>query len=465
VREAAAWAARALRTADGTMRHPALFVDTNATVTMAPWYDEPVHMQCSAGETTSWRLFSSISVKPWINPISWRLGIRAQMAAGKLLSTPPNEGDVLNFNHHGVSFVWRDGQWHDVWIKEEKFTLRAHGTVTFPDRGAIAVAKRFSAQDRPDELEKAGFLAEAMWLRAQDAPWPSLRRMLDHRLGQTTKDALTDRAEVISPSVRDLVEHPKQYHGRRIHTRGIFRSMFENMTFADAWFDCATRFPLGSWLVEVDGTWSCDGSEYGHFGFYKSHLAGDARLISIQDPRPIAPDRIRFSRPYVPLVSEIAIERRLQGFTHNKEWLHRLGGDARIPEPETPDSRRARIVFTYTAFHMICLFSWTWLDEPKPLVPEAATAANPGNRGQFVELKGTLTPNGTNWPLLDGLLRVVPPPMSRTADRYPMPQPNVQEALRQWLGDGKVVRILGEVGLEKKIIYAISVNGHTRPFA
>lgn len=318
IREVTHWAKQALREEDGTMRHPALFVDANATATIAPWYENPDPAYC-----------------------------------------PP----------------------------------------------------------------------------------------------RTSKSS-----EPISPSVRDLVEHPEKYHGKRIRTRGIFRCIFEGMTFADAWFDCKTEFPMGSWLVEVDGIWSCDGRQYGHFGFYKAHLQGDARLISVEEPRFVAPDRIRFSRPYVPLVTEVTVERRLQGFTYDGRWLNRLGGDMRLPEPDLPDSRRARIVYANTAFHLLCLFSWTWLDEPKPLHPEVATADKPGSRGRFVKLTGTLKPNGSNWPLLDGILRIVPPPMSKTSDRYPMPQPNVQADIRKWLGDGKQVTIIGEVGLEGKIIYAFSVE-------
>lgn len=265
-------------------------------------------------------------------------------------------------------------------------------------------------------------------------------------------------SEICTPSVRDLVEHPERYHGQQIRTRGIFHSIFEGMTFADAWFDCATRFPMGSWLVEVEGIWSCDGRQYGHFGFYKAHLKGDARLISVKEPRFVPPDRIRFSRPYVPLVAEVTVERRLQGFTYDGRWLNRIGGDSRVPAPELPDCRRARIVYANTAFHVLCLFSWTWLDEPKPLTPEVATADKPGPRGRFVKLQGTLTPNGGNWPLLVGAIRIVPPPMSKTSDRYPMPQPEVQEAMRNWLGKGKSVTVIGEVGLDAKIIYAFSIE-------
>lgn len=267
-------------------------------------------------------------------------------------------------------------------------------------------------------------------------------------------------AEPISPSVRDLVEYPEQYHGKHIRTRGIFRCIFEGMTFADAWFDCATRLPMGSWLVEVDGIWSCDGSQYGHFGMYKAHLKGTARLISVKNPRFVPPDRIRFSRPYVPLVTEVTVERRLQGFTYDGRWLNRIGGDSRLPEPDRPDSRRARIVYMNTAFHVLGLFSWTWLDEPKPLRPEVATADKPGPRGRFIKMEGILTPNGGNWPLLDGVLRIVPPPMSKTSDRYPMPQPKVQADIQQWLGNGKRVTVIGEVGLEAKIVYAFSVEVH-----
>lgn len=324
IRDVAHWAAHALREEDGTMRHPALFVDANATVTIAPWYDEP----------------------------------------GRL---------------------------------------------------------------RPER-------------------------------------AVSTKGQIVTPSVRDLVERPKEFHGRRIRTRGIFRCIFEGMTFADAWFDCATRLPMGLWLVEVNGIWSADGSQYGHFGFYNAHLRGDAQLISIREPRPIAADRIRFSRPYVPLITEVTIERRLQGFTYDGRWLTRLGADGRLPEPQRPDSCRARIVYANTAFHALCLFSWTFLDEPKPLVPEVATADKPGPRGRYVELKGTLKPNGSNWPLLDGALRIVPPPMSLTSSRYPMPQSNVQEAMKAWLGDGKTVRIVGEVGTEAKIVYAFSVESRDGPF-
>jgi hypothetical protein len=154
----------------------------------------------------------------------------------------------------------------------------------------------------------------------------------------------------------------------------------------------------------------------------------------------------------------VQIERRLQGFTYAGRWLNRIGADARLPAPEIPDSRRARIVYANTAFHALCLFSWTWLDDPEPLVPEPATAANPGKRGRFVEMRGWLKMNGGNWPLLDEVLRIVPPPMSLTAARYPLPQPEVLATMREWIGDGKMVRIRGEVGLEAKIIYAFSID-------
>jgi len=464
VRDAANWAACALRQEDGTMRYPALFVDANATVTIAPWYDDSVPMQCVESDEAAWRLFSSIGHRPWINPLPWRKGIREQMARGRLLPITPNEGDVLNFTNFGYSFVWRDGDWHDVRIDENTFKLRAKGTVTFSDRGAIDLAKRFSGAELPEELDKAGLHSEAMWIRTRDTPTASVHKQLSRQVSGLIQKTLPRSPNVCTPSVRDLVERPNEFHGRRIRTRGIFRCIFEGMTFADAWFDCSTRMPMGLWMVEVDGLWSSDGSQYGHFGFYKSHLRGDARLISIREPRWVEPDRIQFSRPYVPLITEVTIERRLQGFTYNGRWLSRLGGDSRLPEPNRPDSCRARIVYANTAFHALCLFSWTFLSEPKPLVPEIATADKPGPRGRYVELKGILTPNGSNWPLLDGVLRIVPPPMSTTSDRYPMPQPNVQEAMKSWLGNGKAVRIVGEVGLEAKIIYAFSVESSDGPF-
>lgn len=424
VHDVARWILRVLRSEEGECRHPVLLVDADATVTIAPWYDEPVRMSCEVGEDASWRLLAGASRKPWSWPIAWRLGIREQMARGELIPHQTvQEGDVLSFrNHQCMAFEWKDGDWRDVWMEESHWTLRASGALKVSDPMAMAIAQQMAIEAQIHEMQQ-----------------PAI--------------------EIAVTSVRDLVEHPEQYHGRRIHTRGVFTVATEQLIFADAWFDCTTPFPSGRWLVEVEGVWHCHGASYGHKGQYKSKLIGDARLVSFDMPRPIAPERIQFARAYAPLVSDVVIERRWQGYTHNKWWLMRLGADARMPRPDVPDMCRARMVFAYNQYHQILLFSLSYLDEPRPLVPESATAAQPGSMGRWVEIKGTLTTNDHLWPLLEGVLPIVPPSRSVRALRNGPPDEREQAIMRQWIGDGKVVRVVGEVGRKASILYAHQVQG------
>ncbi len=255
------------------------------------------------------------------------------------------------------------------------------------------------------------------------------------------------------PRARELLDHPERYDGRHIRARGLLSQSIERHVFAGAWFSGDSGLGYGRWLVEAEGRWACDGRPRGHFDFYQSELDGRATLVPIDQPRPIAAERIRFARPYVPLIAEVTLERRLQGWTYAGRLLHRLGPDARLPEPEVPDRCRARIVFMVDAFHHYGLFRWEILEQG-PLAPERSSSDDLGPDRRYVELEGVLTP-GPRWPRLDDRVEVVPPSAVRGGDRHTIPSRSRLDPIERRLGDGVAVVVRGEVAKDR--IFAISI--------
>jgi hypothetical protein len=283
-----------------------------------------------------------------------------------------------------------------------------------------------------------------------------------------------DPAASVEVTINELIHDPKRFHGRRIRCRGIFHSRFEGMRFADAWFSCTPPLPMGSWLVDAEGQWICDGSERGHMGMSHAELVGSATRVSISSPRVVPEDRIAGARRYVPLRSEVTLQQRLQGWTWKGDrWLTRLGPDGRLPEPSFPQQSRATITWTVDGFRNLGIFDWQ-IHESTPLEPEPATATDAIPKGKLVVLRGVLrcpeapvgsSPPGldqwTTWPTLDGVLQIVPPRFVRSGDRYAMPHRRTIEAMRDTIGDGITVTIVGEKA--RDTLFALSIEGPDGP--
>ncbi len=375
VHEAARWAARLLPGEDGGVRHPVIVVDADAVVTIEPWYDKPIRLRCEAGNKSGWQLLEGAKAKPWIWPKRWGTGIREQMARCQLLEENPEENDVLILRDLGsIAFQWRDWTWHDVLVDPSTYKVRASGSITIVDEGALALEKPFSWQERVSALEKAGFIAEARWLHHQVVIGGIIWHAFGGWIDTNTRNELLRCSAPCRPSVRDLVERPGDFAGRRIKTRGILHVRSDAVIFAEASFQCATSFPVGMWLVEVEGEWFCEDKQSESPERYKARLLGDARLISLDEPRAIPTDRILFARPYVPLVAEVSIERQLKGWKFKDRWFVSLNRNMRLPLPPEPDIRRVRMVFVRDAFHVFGVFSYTFLDEP---IPAASASAQP----------------------------------------------------------------------------------------
>ena len=258
-----------------------------------------------------------------------------------------------------------------------------------------------------------------------------------------------------SPTVRELLDSPAEFDGRPICTRGVVKWVFEQNRFAGAWFEPTVTpdLPMGSWLVEMRGTWHCSGERYGHFGMYKSMIRGEMSLISIERPERTRSENLFQVAPYVPLRATAMIERHLTGWTCQGKWLQRLGGDCRLPQPDVPDRCRAEIVYCVDQFGAVGLFSWKILAEFSlpPTTVESARLMKGAIRGDVIETTGLLVPHETereysDWPLLDGQIRVVLPAFSRTSDRHVIPSvTKLEPATRQLGKDGKIVRIIGEI--------------------
>ena len=271
--------------------------------------------------------------------------------------------------------------------------------------------------------------------------------------------------ELPEPTVRDLIERPHEFHGRRVRLRGALRRGMELLTFAGAWFEAAALYDYGTWIVEVDGVWHHDGagSGYGHLNNFPSELVGRARFVPPEPVRAVAPDRIRFARRYVPLSSEVVLERRLMGWTMNGRWLTRLGSDARFPEPSNgPERCRAQVKFFVDAFGAIGLFDWTLLDA-EPLTPERAEPSAPGPKGRYVEVEGLLTASDGH-PMLDGVLAVCVPSKTRSPERHTMPTAQQVDRYRSVLGDGRRVTVRGEMGHSALLALSIrDAHGELEP--
>ncbi|MCX4241774.1 hypothetical protein [Paraliomyxa miuraensis] len=275
-------------------------------------------------------------------------------------------------------------------------------------------------------------------------------------------------------TVNELVHDSRRFHGRHIRCRGIFHSRFEGMRFADAWFSCDPRLPMGTWLVDAEGRWICDGSRRGHMGMYDAELVGSATAVSIDHPRVVAEDRMAGARRYTPLRSEVTLEQRLQGWTlKGDRWLTRLGPDARLPEPPFPMQTRATITWMVDGFGSYGVFSWE-IHDTTPLEPEFAMATDAIPLGKLVVLRGILRcpeapapsppaatygespSNWSTWPSLDGALEIVPPRFVRSGDRYAMPRTTTIETMRDAIGDGRFVTVVGEK--TKRTLFAISIE-------
>ncbi len=364
VHQAARWAARALRDDDGHVRYPVALIDADATVTVEAWYDKPIRIHCATDESSGWQLLEGAGSKPWIWPKRWSRGIREQMACGRLLSETPREGDILRLLDHGnFAFQWRDGAWHDVFVDLSTFKVRAMGSLSIVDNQLPALPDPSSGVERVAMLEKAGCMIEAYWLRYRMLAADDLTYAFGRWIDKTTKDKLLRLSDVCTPSVRDLVEHPRRFHGRRIRTRGVLHVKPDRVIFADARFEGASTFPLGAWLVEVEGEWFCNDKQTGE-NRHTPTLVGAAQKVSLEDPRPITAERIQFARPYVPLVAEVQIDREARGWKFKNRWLVPLSPSGPLPKPEEPDSRHIRMIFARDAFHVLGLFSYTFLDEP-----------------------------------------------------------------------------------------------------
>jgi hypothetical protein len=211
--------------------------------------------------------------------------------------------------------------------------------------------------------------------------------------------------------------------------------------------------------VEVDGLWIHDGTKYGHMGGYESEFRGTLTPVDLSRARPIAPDRIRFARHYVPLSSEIVLERRLQGWTHAGRWVTRLGVGPRLAATDTPERCRAKVKLCVGMSGDIGLFEWQLLDA-EPLTPEHATAAAPGPRGRYVEIEGLLVPTD-DYPRLDGALDISPPSLTFSDGRHALPRGELVERYRSILGSGRRVTVRGEVS--RSTLLALSITDASGP--
>lgn len=365
VHEAARWAAHLLPGEEGGVRHPVVCIDANAVVTVEPWYEQPIRIRCESNEKAGWQLLTDVQTKPWIWPKRWSAGIREQMSRGELLAETPVENNVLILRDlGGVAFRWRDGTWHDVWVDQSTYKVRASGSITIVDQGAFVLEKPFPWQERIASLEKAGFIAEARWLHHQVVVGGIMSHAFAGWIDKNTRKELVRCSAPCRPSVRDLIEHPQDYDGRRIRTRGILHVRQDAVIFAEATFQCATSFPQGTWLVEVEGEWFCEDKQSETSERNKARLLGDARLISLENPRAIPTDRIVFARPYVPLVAEVLIERHSKGWKFKDRRFIPLHRNLHLPVPSEPDTRRVRMVFVRDAFHVFGVVSYAFLDEP-----------------------------------------------------------------------------------------------------
>lgn len=307
-----------------------------------------------------------------------------------------------------------------------------------------------------ETLEREAGGHEALALRLQGDPpryiarW--MREVLVHTADEqpvvivdagasvTTRPPRPRVQPAVTPTMRDLLERPAEFHGRHVRLRGVYRHAMEVANFADAWFTGEWKHGFGAWVVEAEGLWVHGGNEYGHLGYYKSELRGTLTMVDVSRARPISPDRIRFARRYVPLSAEVVLERRLRGWTHDGQWVTRLGGDAMLPAPDLPERFRARVKFSVGMSGNLGIFTWQLLDA-EPLTPERATVDAPGRRGRYIEIEGRLVPTH-RYPRLDAVLDVCPPSLLHT---FSIPEPEVVERIRSCLGAGRHVTIRGEM--------------------
>lgn len=296
----------------------------------------------------------------------------------------------------------------------------------------------------------------ARWMRhvLMDAYQEQPVVIVDADAKVTSSPASPRAASPAEPTARDLIERPAEFHGRRVRFRGVYRHAPELRVIADAWFEGESALPWGTWIVEAEGEWIHDGGEHGHMGGYASELRGTLTEVDLSRARSIAPDRVRFARRYVPLSSDIVIERGLLHWTHEGRRVTRLGRDARLPVTDLPDRCHVRATFCVCACGHVGLLDWE-ISRTEPLAPMRATADAPGEPGRYVEIEGLLVPTD-RYPRLDGVLDVSPPSHTRSDRRYTIPDAEAVLRYHSVLGSGRRVTIHGEVG-ESSLLRALSI--------
>ncbi|MCA9719162.1 MAG: hypothetical protein KC468_31125, partial [Myxococcales bacterium] len=320
-------------------------------------------------------------------------------------------------------------------------------------------------EQRARAAEDAGFALAAAWLRSCAPPRGALHESLSPRLSARSRRALAGSHWVREVRARDLMEHPRRYHGWRVRARGVLSLDVERSRFADAWLRGDHGLGPGIWLVEVTGTWSSDPARrYGHLGMYKSELAGVVRALATSSPRRVDPERLRFARPYVPLSAELIVRRHLQGWTIDGAFVSRMAGCPRLDEPAWPDECAMELCLARDAFGDLGVLDWRIVGAPTPLTPRALAPGDVGRMGELVELTGLLRSGDRGgWPVLGDALKVVPPPISRAADRHALPQPELHARLAAQLGAGVEARAIGELGRRGEVLYAIELHGPRGP--
>ncbi len=376
--------------------------------------------------------------------------------------TPEAEAALANYTH----ILGATLHSHDM--EEGRCALRAGDRLILIEREAHDALRQAAggalgarlAQGSPKQV--ARWAREALGERGVRSWAPVVIVDADAQTDEDASGPITQQAPLLQldlsrlPSTRELYDTPARFHNKRLRMRGIAHVAADGVaTFCGATLHTSAALEPGVWLVAVDGQWRCDARG-------RASLPAEVELIDLAMARPVVEmyrDHIFGERPYVPLVAALHITRGLAGWRHQGRLLTRLGADPQLPVPPHPDAGLAQVVFIVDAYGTVGVASWEALEPFAPLEPEGAMPGSPGPPGRLITTRGLLTASGSGWPLLDGVLEVVPPPASGTAQRQRAPSARDLTLMHAWIGDGALVRVMGEVGAGGRRVDALEVEG------
>lgn len=366
------------------------------------------------------------------------------LRGGAFERLPCEPGLTVELTGPGCCFCFDGEAWQPV-QRPQGATFLAEGELSFPEDAPCP-----AMQGQRDLWSLALIAAEHG--RPHQARW--LRLLAQQRAGQRVQ-GLADAAEAVSTAFKeqhkdaspglafffpypatedDLIRHPERYDGVWVRYRGLVRSLLEQQHTAGAWFPppADIKLPFDLSIAHVEGRWTCDGAQQGHFGQYKSSI-NISKYIQIEHKNSELP-RLTHTGAWPPWRTNHPF--RLDGHLHHMLsgwyidglWLANIHALNLPFTAEEPVQRAASLILARTRDAGLLLLEVRSLGPPEPLPPTDLPPGSPlpplaaHHRAPcWLRTTGTLERRDDGWPLLNGAVRVVVPELSRSSKRHTIP--------------------------------------------